>query len=538
MKKFQLYTSYCLVALVTLAGCEKKTNYGNDPYGEKLEPLGLKFADKVPSPSQVRPGNTVTYIVEGATKYPGLEFYVNNTKVNVEAVTDSTITVRLPAVISTGGAKIVVDGQTFAGPLTQILGKVAIDPTFNPGTGTNGPIYSINRFKNGQFFIGGSFTDYNGNKSLGEINSIARISSTGEFVTGMDFGLGAQEGAGAGSILGIEELSDGKMLVHGTFNSYDEDRNVKNITILNSTGSLYKESVPILNLTDDPEKNTLVVPAFNGGTDRAVSKIFIKDEKIFVVGNFKQFTNNYYMRSTYNNILKDFFDFESILRMNMDGSLDSTFLVNHDVFPKRGGFGVNGSISDAVMSNDGKLILVGAFTRYNNRVNSNNIIRLNPDGTHDQSFAVGTGTDNQITKIIPYKDNQYFLIGPFVRYNGQEANGIVLINADGSVDPSFKSRKFAQGVPNYLTVLENGKILVSGSFLRYDDIVREGLMLLNPDGSLSQDYNNTGKLQGLVIDSYQGINSIGQKTITLVGQINSFNGKLDVGNIIRLTIQD
>jgi hypothetical protein len=86
--------------------------------------------------------------------------------------------------------------------------------------------------------------------------------------------------------------------------------------------------------------------------------------------------------------------------------------------------------------------------------------------------------------------------------------------------------------------LDNGLLLVTGSFNRYDNIIREGLLILNPDGSLAADYNNTGKFVGAVQDAYLGVNSLGQRTITLVGSISSFNGKSDLGNIVRLTIQD
>ena len=538
MKKLFIYTSICLAVLTAFTACNKKMNYGSDPYGGQVEPLGIKFADKLPSPSQARPGEAVTYRVEGASKFPNMEFFVNNVKVTVSTVTDSTVTVQLPSVISTGSAKIVVDGQTFAGPLTPILGKVSIDPTFNPGTGANGMINKIIRLKNNQIFIGGNFTDYNGNKSLADINGLARINSTGEFVTGMSFGKGAQEGSAAGYVSGIEELSDGKLLIYGTFNSYDSNANVKNITVLNSTGSLYKESVSILNLTEDPENSTMLVPAFNGGANKSINKVFVRNSKVTAIGNFTQFTNNYYERSTYNSILRDYFEFNNIFRMNMNGSLDSTFLVNHNSFPKRGGFGVNGYVNDGYMDANGKIILACAFTRFNNAVNANNILRLNADGSFDNSFNIGAGPDKDIAKVIPYTNGRYFLIGKFDRYNGQEANRMVLINADGTVDPSFKALKFTNGSPNYLAVLENGKILVSGTFTNYNQVIREGLMILNPDGTLAANYNNTGRLVGNVYDSYQGTNSLGQKTITLVGYISSFNGKLNLGNIVRLIIQD
>ncbi|ULT26029.1 hypothetical protein KUH03_03390 [Sphingobacterium sp. E70] len=57
------------------------------------------------------------------------------------------------------------------------------------------------------------------------------------------------------------------------------------MSILNVSGSLNKESVEILNLTDDPTKGTLNVPVFNGGVlDGGIVKAFYRDNKITVVG--------------------------------------------------------------------------------------------------------------------------------------------------------------------------------------------------------------------------------------------------------------
>jgi hypothetical protein len=499
--------------------------------------LGVKFADAAPYPSQGRPGEEITYKIYGleTINKNDIEFFVNNNPSVVTASTDSTLTVLLPDHVSTGSARLVVNGQTFAGPLTPIIGKVAIDPVFSAGTGTIGFINTIAHLSNGQFFLGGYFSDYNGNSALADINGIARISSTGEYVPMPGLGEGPKDG----SVSSILELPDNKIFIAGNFSRYDVDENVRSMTILKMSGELETDSVEILNLTDDPANSKLEVPVFNGGVSGGgVVKAFYHDNKITLVGAFDRYTSNYYPRSTYNQILRDFFQAKNIVRLNMDGSLDSTFLVNHDVFPKRGSFGVNGSIQDAVMNEEGTLTVVGSFTQYNNAVTVNRILRLKSDGSRDDGFNVGSGADNTVFKIVPTSDNKYYLVGSFLKFNGQAVNNIVLINADGTVDPSFKTKSFTGGSPSYLTVLDNGLLLVTGSFNRYDNIIREGLLILNPDGSLAADYNNTGKFVGAVQDAYLGVNSLGQRTITLVGSISSFNGKSDLGNIVRLTIQD
>ena len=514
--------------------CVKEINYGSDPYGLSANQVNVKFYNQPSSPSQARPGDQVTYKISGLAEVNinELDFFVNNNLTQIVSNTDSTITVLLPEDVSTGSARMEYKGQIFAGPITPIIGKVAIDQTFNAGTGAIGGINTIKRLSNGQFFLGGNFTDYNGNTSLGEINGLARITSTGEFVSGMSFG----EAAKSGSVSDILELPDGKILISGNFNKYDKDENVRSLAVLNNSGSLNKESVTVLNLTDDPEKGTLIVPTFNGGIAGAVLKTFLHDQKLTVVGNFTQYTSNYYPRSTYNNILRDYFRFNNVLRLNLDGSLDSTYLVKNDVFPKRGTFGVNGSIQDVVIGDDGSIVMVGSFTRFDNSVDASRILKLKSNGEVDANFVAKA--DNSIMKIVPTANGKYFLLGSFLNFNGQRVNNIVLVNADGSIDSSFTAQTFAGGIPNYLAVLNNGLILVTGTFNKYNNVIREGLMVLNPDGSLAKGYNNSGKFVGNVQDSFIGTNSIGQPTITLVGYISSFNGNENVGNIIRLTIQD
>lgn len=538
MRKSKLYNllAFCVAGSLAMS-CIKKIDYGSDPYGESANILDLKFADAAPYPSQARPGEEVTYKIHGLStvNLNDIAFFVNNNPSAITASTDSTLTVRLPEQVSTGSARLVVNGQTFAGPLTPIIGKVAIDPVFNAGTGAIGMINTIRQLSNGQFFLGGYFNDYNGNSALADINGIARITSTGEYVPMSGFG----EGPKGGTVSNILELPDGTIFIAGNFSVYDKDETVRSMSILNVSGALNKESVEVLNLTDDPENSTILVPTFNGGVSGGgVVKAFYRDNQITLVGGFDQYTSNYYPRSTYNQILRDFFPARNIVRMNMDGSLDSTFLVNHDVLPKRGSFGVNGGVQDAVMDDDGTVTMVGSFTRYNNAVAANRILRLKASGTQDDTFDAGTGADNTIFKIVPTADNKYYLVGSFLNYNGQVVNNIVLINADGTIDPSFQTKSFTGGSPNYLAVLDNGLLLVTGSFSRYDNIIREGLLILNPDGSLAEGYNNTGKFVGTVQDAFKGVNSIGQRTITLVGAIASFNGKSDLGNIVRLTIQD
>lgn len=535
-KNYTVYSFIILFALALLASCTDKITYGPDPYAGGAEPLGIGFREALPSPSQARPGTDVTFKIDGLLKYKpeDIQLFMNNIPARIVNITDTSVTSTVPVNASTGGVRVVVNGQIFAGPLLPIIGKAGIDLTFRSGTGTLGPIFSIKQLSNGQIYIGGNFTDYNGFSSSTKIGGIARLSNSGDFVKGMKFGEGVK-----GSILSINELANGSLLISGAFTNFDTINLVRNITRITNTGALDVASVPILNLTSDPKKSNLIAPTFNGGTDLSVVKTFVQNNKVTAIGNFQSYANNYYTRSTFDNILTDYFSTKQVVRMDMNGVLDSNYYMNKTTLPIKGLAGVNGNINDGYLQKDGKLVLVGSFTNFNATQSAGRIVRLDVNGNYDPSFSAGSGADDRIMKIFySATTNKYIVVGSFNTFNGVPSNGIAVLNVDGSVDPSFKSYGFAGGKPNYVTQLSNGLILVSGTFTKYNDVIREGLLILNPDGTLAADYNNTGKLVGSIYDSLEGTNSLGQRTITLVGSISSFNGQLNVGNIVRMTIVD
>ena len=79
----------------------------------------------------------------------------------------------------------------------------------------------------------------------------------------------------------------------------------------------------------------------------------------------------------------------SIARLNVDGSLDTTF--------NPGGAGVTTSaiFSLAVSNSTNKIVAGGQFTSFNGTA-SNNIVGLNSDGTIDTGFNSQGGFNNQV----------------------------------------------------------------------------------------------------------------------------------------------
>ena len=68
--------------------------------------------------------------------------------------------------------------------------------------------------------------------------------------------------------------------------------------------------------------------------------------------------------------------------MAYPGELDVTF--------NAGGIGFDGAVRKTIVQNDGKIIVTGGFSNYNSTP-ANRIIRLNYDGSVDNSFVYGGG---------------------------------------------------------------------------------------------------------------------------------------------------
>ncbi|MNI70507.1 hypothetical protein D3C73_1263250 [compost metagenome] len=180
--------------------------------------------------------------------------------------------------------------------------------------------------------------------------------------------------------------------------------------------------------------------------------------------------------------------------------------------------------------------MVGSFTSFNG-VSANRIVRLNLDGSVDQTFSAGTGADDDIFSIRYNATTDKIVIsGTFTTFNGKASSGIALLNSNGSVVNTFNGSLITGGIATFAAQLNNGKIIVTGSFNKYADYLRQGFMILEANGQLAVGYNNTGGFQGRVYDMIETPVSNGSQVI-LVGDIFRFNAMLP-HNVLRLIISN
>ncbi|WP_298224183.1 T9SS type A sorting domain-containing protein [Flavobacterium sp.] len=384
------------------------------------------------------------------------------------------------------------DGKTVVGGLSNFYNGFANsgvlrlnadgtkDVSFNPGLFiANSFVNAVSLQTDGKILVAGEFNSYFGSQS----NRIIRLNQADgskdvTFNTGTGFN-------GAPYCMVVQ--SDGKILVGGSFSRCNEITS-NGIARLNADG--------------------LLDVSFQSGTafNADIYALAVQsDGKIIAGGAF----------TTYNGTAS-----KKIIRLNTDGSIDTSFVV---------GTGFNNDVWSMVIQSDGKVLIGGAFTSYNG-VSSTRIIRLNADGTKDNSFVTGLGFNAIINNLLVQPDNKIVVAGKFTLYNGGTFNRIARLNSDGTTDTSFLTGTAFDADVLTLARQTNGKILAGGSFTVYNGTTANHMLRLNADGT-----NDTSFVTGTGNnDAVRAIAIQSDRKIIAAGQFWSYNSNFS-NRIVRLT---
>jgi uncharacterized delta-60 repeat protein len=184
----------------------------------------------------------------------------------------------------------------------------------------------------------------------------------------------------------------------------------------------------------------------------------------------------------------------AIMRFLPDGSFDSSFSFTRD-FPQVGA---------AAALPDGRLI-VAAFQDIYGNAGNEYILRLNTDGSIDSTFSAPVTPallvgNFRASAIQP--DGKILLAGFFTNFGGLGRQGLVRLNGDGTLDPNFAAitlqfdnTSFAGGANGLWaepTLQSDGKIIIAGDFVAVNDVARPGVARLNADGTLDTTFNPSG----------------------------------------------
>jgi uncharacterized delta-60 repeat protein len=202
-----------------------------------------------------------------------------------------------------------------------------------------------------------------------------------------------------------------------------------------------------------------------------------------------------------------------IIRLNENGTVDNTFLAS-----------TGGGVFAMALQNDGKILLGGSFISCNG-LSSRHLARLNSDGTLDTNFAIGTGFNGHVYDIVLQPNGQIIVGGDFDTINDIGRRNIARLHADGSLDSSFNTSQGIGGINTFVftAALQNdGKVLIGGGFDSFDGVYRKNLARLNEDGSLDLSFNPVAGPNNIV--NALAIQQDGR--IVIGGVFTSYNGTI------------
>jgi uncharacterized delta-60 repeat protein len=212
-----------------------------------------------------------------------------------------------------------------------------------------------------------------------------------------------------------------------------------------------------------------------------------------------------------------------IIRLNSDGSVDNTFDT---------GTGFTFSVFVITVQSDDKILVGGGFATYNGQ-DRRKIVRLNPDGTLDNTFTTDTGMDNIVYNIYETSDNKIFVLGSFSVYSGVTSNNFVKLNSDGTIDDTFNVGTGFNSQTYSLVLEDDGKILVTGLFTEFDGNPTRQIVRLNQNGSIDNTFNSGSGFSRMSGSSFTDTAVKYNDKYFIVGDFNSYNG-ISANGLIRL----
>jgi uncharacterized delta-60 repeat protein len=343
------------------------------------------------------------------------------------------------------------DGRIIIGGLFSNFGGVSglqnlvrlntdgtVDTTFTPTP--TGVVSAIVVQGDGKIVVGGGFTNIN------SVNNayIARLNPDGT----IDSAFAPQPNL---QILCMALQPDGKIVIGGDFTL---------LVPTNATGgtpSTYAYNY-IARVNTDGSIDTTFNPDCSGSV---YSIALLPNKQIVVGGAFTSFTPNAGKTTSY---------VQDLARLNSDGTVDTTF------YPDP-----NAPVSAIAVQSDGKIVVGGTFTIFQQNENVGNlspaptvgatvtryyIARINTDGSVDTTFD--PHPNGGLTVVAIQANGQIVFGGNFTGIQPNETGAVAIrediarVNADGSVDPSFDPS--FNGTVDTITPLPDGSLFVGGNF--------------------------------------------------------------------------
>ena len=176
----------------------------------------------------------------------------------------------------------------------------------------------------------------------------------------------------------------------------------------------------------------------------------------------------------------------AITRFLADGTLDTSFSFSRTYK----------GVSAATPANDGKLYVAATRYVYGTK-EAEQILRLNADGSIDSGFAPatvgGTHTFQDVRQILVQADNKVLVAGHFSSFGGDDArDGIVRLLPNGALDTSFAPVTINSGEVWSAALQSDGKVLIAGTFPSVNGVANPGIVRLDTTGMVDSTFQASG----------------------------------------------
>jgi uncharacterized delta-60 repeat protein len=391
--------------------------------------------------------------------------------------------------------------------------------TLRRSVGGNGfpEAFGMGRSSDGRIVIAGDFYSVEGSTN----KRVVRFEGDGTVDSGFAVSL-----EGPGRVEAIARQADGKLLAAGEF-KYVNGQPRTNVIRLDAGGSLDPSFAPAIGestvtaIAPQPDGKTVIGGSFlpiQGAGPVSVARLNSDGSRD------SSFASNLQSPAVVRSLIlqpdgkllaggffysDDFATTRGLVRLNSNGTRDNSFVDTPGT----------SQVNDLARTTDGKFYAAGSFASYGGRAR---IARLNPDGSVDTTFNPGTGANSAVNSVAIQPDGKILIGGTFTSFNSTPVGRVARLNPNGSIDTSFVSGTGFDGTVSDIAVLPNGEILVGGLFTAYNGTTRSRLAKLAPDGSLT----------GLEITASNLISAVHvqpDSRIVIGGTFTSVNGESRLG---------
>ncbi len=287
--------------------------------------------------------------------------------------------------IVVGGTFTAYDG-TGRSRIARLTTSGALDTSFDPGSGLDGPVETVALRASGDILVAGAFSKADGQNRGG----LAEFGPMGSLDMGFNTGTGT---AGAAS-RAVLALPSGGAMVGGAFTTYG-GVSQKGIAKVRADGTL----------------ETGWFGYVDGASPVVNALVRRSDEAVIAGGAFTLAQTTARGR---------------IALFGTSGTVDAAWA---------NGNGFDGTVEALALQGDGKVVVGGQFTAYDG-TSRPRIARLNADGSLDTTFAPGAGFDAPVAAVAMQADGSISVGGSFTAFAGAATPFVTRLLGTATADPS------------------------------------------------------------------------------------------------------